>query len=131
MLHMTEEWPVDFGEAPGGRGPRHVALRAAWTHLQLPFPRKDHARELGARVRPQLSAVSRSPRPPLQFARLASCRYGMGGLGTGATPQISGAHGGSGGVGISVPLPCLEGEQFGSVAGLQVMQLPVKVSLLG
>jgi len=55
----------------------------------------------------------------------------MGGLGTGATPQISGAQGGSGGVGISVPLPCLEGEQFGSVAGLQVMHVPVKVSLLG
>ena len=26
MLHVTEEWPVDFGEAPGGRGPRHAAL---------------------------------------------------------------------------------------------------------
>ena len=58
-------------------------------------------------------------------------RYGMGGIGTGATPQIADAQGGRGGVGISSPFPCLDGEQLGSVAGLHVMQLPVKVSLLG
>jgi hypothetical protein len=58
-------------------------------------------------------------------------RYGIGGLGSGGTPQIADAQGGRGGVGISSPLPCLDGEQLGSVAGLQVMQLPVKVSLLG
>ena len=58
-------------------------------------------------------------------------RYGIGGFGTGATPQTADAQGGRGGVGISSPLPCLDGEQFGSVAGLQVMQLPVNVSLLG
>jgi hypothetical protein len=58
-------------------------------------------------------------------------RYGIGGFGTGATPQIADAQGGSGGVGISSPLPCLDGEQLGSVAGLQVIQAPVKVSLLG
>jgi hypothetical protein len=57
--------------------------------------------------------------------------YGIGGLGTGGTPQTAEAQGGRGGVGISSPFPCLDGEQLGSVAGLQVMQLPVKVSLLG
>ena len=45
--------------------------------------------------------------------------------------QIAAAQGGRGGVGISSPFPCLDGEQLGSVAGLQVIQLPVKVSLLG
>jgi hypothetical protein len=58
-------------------------------------------------------------------------RYGIGGLGTGATPHMADAQGGKGGVGISSPLPCLDGEQLGFVAGLQAMQLPVKVSLLG
>lgn len=37
-------------------------------------------------------------------------------LGTGATSQIADAQGGSGGVGIRLPLPCFEGEQLGSVA---------------
>ena len=58
-------------------------------------------------------------------------RYGIAGLGTGDASQIADAQGGRGGVGISKPFPCLDGEQLGSVAGLQVMQLPVKVSLLG
>ena len=58
-------------------------------------------------------------------------RYGIDGLGVGETPQIAGAQGGRGGVGISSPLPCLDGEQLGSVAGLHVIQAPVKVSLLG
>ena len=58
-------------------------------------------------------------------------RYGIDGLGIGETPQIAGAQGGRGGVGISSPLPCLEGEQLGSVAGSHVIQKPVKVSLLG
>ena len=58
-------------------------------------------------------------------------RYGIGGLGTGATPHMADAQGGSGGVGISAPLPCLDGEQLGSVAGSHVIQAPVKVSLLG
>src|SRR5258706_2621326 len=40
-------------------------------------------------------------------------------------------HGGRFGVGISVPFPCVDGEQLGSVAGVQVMQTPVKGSLLG
>jgi hypothetical protein len=65
------------------------------------------------------------------FRRLGVLRYGIGGFGTGATPQIADAQGGRGGVGISSPFPCLDGEQLGSVAGLHVMQLPVKVSLLG
>ena len=58
-------------------------------------------------------------------------RYGIDGLGTGGTSQIAGAQGGRGGVGISSPFPCLDGEQLGSVEGLHVIQLPVKVSLLG
>ena len=58
-------------------------------------------------------------------------RYGIAGLGVGETPQIAGAQGGRGGVGISAPLPCLDGEQLGSVAGLHVIHAPVKVSLLG
>jgi hypothetical protein len=59
-------------------------------------------------------------------------RYGIGlGPGVGATPQMADAQGGRGGVGISSTFPCLDGEQLGSVAGLHVIQLPVKVSLLG
>ena len=57
--------------------------------------------------------------------------YGIGGLGKGATPQTADAQGGRGGVGIRKPFPCLDGEQFGSVAGLQVMQAPVNVLMLG
>jgi len=57
--------------------------------------------------------------------------YGIGGLGAGATPQMADAHGGKGGVGIREPFPCLDGEQFGSVAGLHVMQTPVKVLMSG
>ena len=58
-------------------------------------------------------------------------RYGIDGLGVGETPQIADAQGGRGGVGISSPFPCRDGEQLGSVAGLHVIQLPVNVSLLG
>jgi hypothetical protein len=58
-------------------------------------------------------------------------RYGIGWLGSGSTPQISGAQGGRGGVGISSPFPCRDGEQLGSLAGSHVIQLPVKVSLFG
>src|SRR6202022_2811939 len=58
-------------------------------------------------------------------------RYGIGGLGTGATPQMADAQGGRGGVGISSPFPCLDGEQLGSVAGLRVMHIPAKVSFVG
>jgi len=57
--------------------------------------------------------------------------HGIGGLGTGATPQMADAHGGSGGVGIREPFPCLDGEQFGSVAGLHVMHMPVNVLMSG
>jgi hypothetical protein len=54
------------------------------------------------------------------------------GPGKGATPQMADAQGGSGdGVGIRELLPCLEGEQFGSVAGLQVMHMPVNVLMSG
>jgi len=41
------------------------------------------------------------------------------------------AHGGNGGVGIREPFPCLDGEQFGSVAGLHVMHTPVNVLMSG
>jgi hypothetical protein len=60
------------------------------------------------------------------------CRpYGIAGEGNGDAWQIAAAQGGRGGVGMSSPFPCLDGEQLGSVAGLHVIQLPVKVSLLG
>ena len=39
--------------------------------------------------------------------------------------------GGSGGVGIRLPLPCVEGEQLGSVAGLQTEQVPVNAPMSG
>src|SRR5260370_8649056 len=55
--------------------------------------------------------------------------YGIGGLGTGATPQMADAHGGRGGVGIRDPFPCLDAEQFGSVGGLPVMRPPLQVFL--
>src|SRR5216683_7551313 len=58
--------------------------------------------------------------------------YGIGlGPGVGATLQMVDAQGGRGGVGIRKSLPCLAGEQLGSVAGLHVMQLPVKVLMSG
>ena len=59
--------------------------------------------------------------------------YGIGlGAGRGATPQIAEAQGGSGvGVRIREPFPCLDGEQFGSVAGLHVMHMPVNVLMSG
>src|SRR5260221_10118798 len=58
-------------------------------------------------------------------------RYGIGGLGTGGTPQISDAQGGRGGVGISSPFPCVDGEQLGSVAGVHVTPLAGKGSPFG
>ena len=58
-------------------------------------------------------------------------RYGIGGTGKGWTPQTADAQDGSGGVLIREPLPCLEGEQLGSIAGLQVEHVPVKVLMLG
>ncbi len=59
--------------------------------------------------------------------------HGIGlGPGKGATPQIADAQGGSGdGVGIRKPFPCLDGEQFGSVAGLHVVHIPVNVLVSG
>ena len=58
--------------------------------------------------------------------------HGIGlGPGKGATPQIAEAQGGRGGVGIRKPFPCLEGEQFGSVAGLHAMHIPVNVLMSG
>src|SRR5437764_15285258 len=50
--------------------------------------------------------------------------YGIGGLGTGGTPQTADAQGGRGGVGIRDPLPSVLAEP-------PVMQAPVKVSRLG
>ena len=86
-----------------------------------------------APARPLASDISRDGRAREAdvMAPYSVLRYGIGGLGTGATPQMADAQGGRGGVGISSPFPCLDGEQLGSVAGLQVIQAPVKVSLLG
>src|SRR6266404_5672997 len=58
------------------------------------------------------------------FARLASSAHGIGLVGRGATPQMAEAHGGRGGVGIRVLLPC--------VAALPpVMHTPVYVLMSG
>src|SRR5258708_30951859 len=58
--------------------------------------------------------------------------HGIGlGPGKGATPHIADAQGGRGGVGIRNAFPCLDGEQFGSVAGLHVMPHPVDVMMAG
>src|ERR1700730_4220008 len=97
---------------------------------------KRHPRSL-APARPLASEVLRDGQDRerdvigFELSPVSVFRYGIGGLGTGATPQMADAQGGRGGVGISSPFPCLDGEQLGSVAGLQVMQLPVKVSVLG
>src|SRR5260370_19415295 len=86
--------------------------------------------------------ISRSARPPA-FARRTSrgerCSdgreptdiyHGMGlGPGKGATPHIADAHGGRVGVGIRTPFPCLDGEQFGSVAGGRVINTAGNVLL--
>src|SRR5258707_14911330 len=53
------------------------------------------------------------------------------GPGKGATPHIADAHGGRVGVGIRKPFPCLDGEQFGSVAGVRLIDMPVKVFVYG
>src|SRR3981081_4512693 len=92
---------------------------------------------------PSAVSGSRSPAPPLGFCETGEPEnrshwvsafrpssvlpYGIGlGPGTGATPQMAAGQGGSGdGVGIRKLLPCLDGEQLGSVAGLHVMQAPV------
>src|SRR3989442_14836088 len=59
-----------------------------------------------------------------RVGRLASCHYGIGIVGNGATPQIADAHDGSGGVGII--------ELFPWVAAVPpVMHVPVNVSRLG
>src|SRR5216683_8202918 len=94
-----------------------------------------HPRSL-APARPLASDVLRGGRARrdvigFELSPFSVLRYGIGGLGTGATPQMADAQGGRGGVGISSPLPCLDGEQLGSVAGLQVIQAPVKVFLSG
>src|SRR5438477_8536730 len=58
------------------------------------------------------------------FARLASSAHGIGLVGRGATPQMAEAHGGRGGVGISVLLPCV-------AAVPPVMHTPVYILMSG
>src|SRR5215472_15533415 len=57
-------------------------------------------------------------------SRIAQFAYGIAGLGTGWTPQIAAAHGGSLGVGIRSSLPWVFAEP-------PDMQVPVKVSRFG
>ena len=61
---------------------------------------------------------------PSRVRRLASCYYGMGGLGNGATPQIADAQDGSGGVGMRNSFPWVD-------AVPPNMHVPVNVSRLG
>src|SRR6266853_4000040 len=58
------------------------------------------------------------------FARLASSAHGIGLVGRGATPQMAEAHGGRGGVGIRVSLPCV-------AAVPPVIQTPVNALMSG
>src|SRR6266403_1876108 len=61
---------------------------------------------------------------PSRVRRLASCSYGMGGLGNGASPQIADAQDGSGGVGMRTSFPWVD-------AVPPNMHVPVNVSRLG
>src|SRR5258707_15834286 len=95
--------------------------------------RVDHSRYL-ALARPPAFARRTSRGKRCSDGREPTDIYhGIGlGPGKGATPQIADAQGGSGdGVGIRKPFPCLDGEQFGSVAGFHVVHIPVKVFMLG
>src|SRR6266704_6076042 len=67
---------------------------------------------------------------PSHVRRPASCLYGIGVVGNGATPQIAVAQGGSGGVGIRESFPWVDAEAF-AVPGVPVMHVPVKVLMLG
>src|SRR5437867_12453678 len=73
---------------------------------------------------PPLATIGRRRPSPSRRRRLASCHYGMGGLGKGATPQIAVAQGGSGGVGMRDSKPWVDAEP-------PVMHVPVKVLMLG
>src|SRR5260221_10973776 len=86
-----------------------------------------------APARPLASDISRDGRAREAdvMAPFSVLRYGIGGLGTGATPQMADAQGGRGGVGISSPLPCLDGEQLGAVAGVEGIQTTLKGLLFG
>src|SRR5437016_433040 len=55
---------------------------------------------------------------------LASCRYGIGIVGNGATPQMGDAQGGSGGVGMRNSFPWVRAEP-------PVLHVPVNVFRLG
>src|SRR3989441_9743200 len=61
---------------------------------------------------------------PSCVRRPASCCYGIGIVGNGATPQIADAHGGSGGVAIIELFPWVDAEP-------PIMHVPVKVFRLG
>src|SRR5258708_35900745 len=86
-----------------------------------------------APARPLASDISRDGRAREAdvMAPYSVLRYGIGGLGTGATPQMADAQGGSGGVGISSPLPWLDGGQLGTVGGGPGIAEPLKKSRCG
>src|SRR3989442_7729022 len=67
---------------------------------------------------------------PSRVRRPASCHYGIGIVGNGATPQIAVAHGGSGGVGIRESFPWVDAEAF-AVPGAPVVHVPINVFRLG
>ena len=87
---------------------RDVSLRLVRSHLSL--TRRTSQREVSLFTRNSL--LDRG------------LDHGIGELGRGATPQMAVAHGGRGGVGISVSLPCV-------AAVPPVMQTPVKALMLG
>src|SRR6059036_847921 len=79
---------------------------------------------------PPLATIGRRRPSPSRRRRLASCHYGMGGLGKGATPQIAVAQGGSGGVGMRESFPWVDAEAF-AVPGVPVVHVPINVFRLG
>src|SRR3989442_7023454 len=60
------------------------------------------------------------PRSLLSHPPFRILPYGIGGLGTGGTPQTADAHGGRGGVGVKKTLPCV-------LSGTAGMPAPLKV----
>ena len=88
----------------------------------IAFPGKDDARRIGGRVRDLLCVYILLGVSALHSQRLAN--YGIGVVGSGATPQISGAQGGRGGGGIRNSLPWVDAKP-------PVLNVPVKVLMLG
>ena len=87
---------------------------------QFIFAWQDNERGMEAAAAPMHSYFI--PHSSLSHPPFGVLPYGIGGLGTGGTPQIALAQGGSSGVGMRNSLPWVAAEP-------PFMQAPVKVSL--